>query len=541
MLTAVWALAALAASPCPPAGRPLIAEVLYDAAGDDTGHEYVELFNPSSLAVPLAGLRLESGDGAGPDRWTLRWTGGASDSIRAGARFVIGGANVLPAPDALVTLAIQNGPDAVRLVWPDGLVETLGFGEHEIAEYFCGEPAPDVASGLALARVPDDASSGSNVIDFRALPPSPGRANQPARDVQIAPGSLALAPERPAPGGIARVTAQVVNGGREALPADSVTLVASAAGIESRATLGALGPGESALAGLDLGPLPAGKHVVRFSALLAGDDAPANDADSVRVRVGPGPLAIMEIQFHPAGGEGEWVELANAGGVPLDPAGYAIADRSGTTGAPRDGAGGVAAESLVVFAQRRADLLARFPALDPARVWEVAPWPALNNSNDASGTADEVRVIEPDATLSDAVAYSASGVPDGAPIERRGGAWWPSLVSAGTPLSPPLLPPPIRGSFALAARRLPRPGAPARIVWDLPWPAGFATLAIHDLAGRRVARPFIELAVPARGERAIDTAGLAPGLYVLAFEVRPAGAGEPLVARQALRIDGARP
>jgi hypothetical protein len=541
MPVSTWALAALLAAPCPPANRPVLAEVFYDAAGDDTGHEFVEIFNPGAAGMPLAGLRLEAGDGAGPERWTLRWTGGGADTIRAGGRFVIGGALVTPAPEALVTLAIQNGPDAIRLVWPDGFAETLGFGELEHGEYFCGAPAPDAAAGLALARVPDDAGAGSNALDFRAQAPSPGRANQPGRDVQVEPGSLALAPERPEPGSTARITATIRNAGREALDAGSVTLVAQAAGLEARAGLGALGPGEAAEAGVDLGPLPAGKHAVRLGAVLAGDEAPANDADSLLVRVGAGPLRLREIQYHPAGGEGEWVELANAGDAALDPAGYRIADRSGTTGAPQGGTGEVPAESLVVFAQRRADLLARFPALEPARVWEVQPWPALNNGNDASGTADEVRVIEPDGTPSDVFAYSANGVPDGTPLEHRGGAWWPSLAAAGTPLAPPVLPAPIAGSFALAGRRLARPGAPARIVWDLPWPAGYATLAVHDLAGRRVLRPFIDLPVPARGERPLDTAALPPGLYVVAFEVRPAGAGEPLVARQPLRIDGAGP
>lgn len=541
MVALHWTLTVLLAAPCPPAGRPVLAEVLYDAAGDDTGHEFVELFNPLRVAVPLSGLRLEAGDGAGPGRWTLRWSGTEADTIRAGGRFVIGGASVTPAPDAVVNLAIQNGPDAVRLVWPDGTSETLGFGEQEFPEYACGEPAPDAPSGLALARVPDDAASGINALDFRVLPPSPGRANQPARDVQIEPGTLALAPERPEPGGTARVSARLRNGGREGLEADSVTLLVSVAGLEARASLGALGPGESVDAGVEIGPLPAGKHVVRLAARLAADDAPENDADSLRVRVGQGPLVLAEIQFHPAGGEGEWVELANTGGTPLDPALWRLADRSGTTGTPRDGAGPLAADSLVVLAQHRAGLLARFPALDPARVWEVAPWPALNNSNDASGSADEVRVIEPDGTLSDAYAYSAAGVPDGTPLERRGGAWWPSLAAAGTPLAPPVLPPPIAGAFALAERRLARPGIPARIVWSLPWSAARATVSIYDLAGHRVARPFVEMAVPARGERAVETAGLPPGLYVVAFEAHPAGAGEPLVARAALRIAGPRP
>src|SRR5437867_9264330 len=110
-----------ALTPCAPVGRPLVTEVLYDATGDDTGYEFVELYNPSAAPHPLAGLRLEAGDGAGPGRWTLRWTGAAADTIAPRGRFVIGGALVAPAPNAVVGLELQNGPDAVRLVWPDGV------------------------------------------------------------------------------------------------------------------------------------------------------------------------------------------------------------------------------------------------------------------------------------------------------------------------------------------------------------------------------------------------------------------------------------
>src|SRR4029077_16322020 len=97
-----------------------IAEGLYDAAGDDTGREFVELYNLGPTALSLAGARLEAGDGSRPGRWSLRWTAGEGDSIGAGGRFVIGGSLVDPPPDALVPLELQNGPDAVRLVWPDG-------------------------------------------------------------------------------------------------------------------------------------------------------------------------------------------------------------------------------------------------------------------------------------------------------------------------------------------------------------------------------------------------------------------------------------
>src|SRR5215468_9801964 len=106
----------LVAGACAPASHPLISEIFYDAIGDDTGLEFVELFNPSSAARPLAGARLEAGDGAGPGRWTLRWTGGATDSVPALGRFVVGGAGVVPPPQAIAALDIQNGPDAVRVV-----------------------------------------------------------------------------------------------------------------------------------------------------------------------------------------------------------------------------------------------------------------------------------------------------------------------------------------------------------------------------------------------------------------------------------------
>ena len=192
------ALVTLAA--CSAAGRPLVAEVFYDAIGDDTGLEFVELYNPEARAWPLAGARLEAGDGAGPDRWITRWTGAGAGTIPPHGRFVIGGALVVPAPQAVVDLGLQNGPDAVRLLWPDGAAEVVGYGALDYPEYFCGSPAPDVSSGLSLSRIPDDADSGQNALDFRPAAPSPGRANQPERDLALVPGSLALAPEQPPDG-----------------------------------------------------------------------------------------------------------------------------------------------------------------------------------------------------------------------------------------------------------------------------------------------------------------------------------------------------
>jgi len=304
MLVELAVLTLLAAAGCAPPARPIVTEVFYDAIGDDTGLEFVELWNPASAPYPLAGLRLEAGDGAGPGRWTTRWTGAVTDTLPPLGRFVIGGARVSPAPQVVMELALQNGPDAVRLVWPDGAVEVVGYGALADPEYYCGSPAPDVAAGQSLARVPDGADLGSNARDFRAAAPSPGRANQPGRDLALVRGSLALAPEQPGPGAPATLSGRLVNRGGTAVAADEATLAAGAGG----AALGggrlevALSPGDTAAFTIALPALPAGKLVIEARLALAGDEEPGNDADSLTARVGPGPLAITEIQFHPAAG-----------------------------------------------------------------------------------------------------------------------------------------------------------------------------------------------------------------------------------------------
>src|SRR5258706_4637336 len=149
----------VALATCAPPGRPLVAEILYDAVGDDTGHEYVELFKPTDQAWSLLGLRLEAGDGAGPGRWTLRWSGAAGDTIAPRGRYLIGGALVVPAPDAVVSLDLQNGPDALRLVWAARPSAGVGWGAPDLAEDVSRAAAPDRASGEALPPRPDRAGT----------------------------------------------------------------------------------------------------------------------------------------------------------------------------------------------------------------------------------------------------------------------------------------------------------------------------------------------------------------------------------------------
>jgi len=539
-------LVLVALATCSPPGRPIVAEVYYDAIGDDTGQEYVELFNPTSQARSLHGARLEAGDGAGPGRWTLRWTGGPGDSVGAGGRFLIGGAAVTPAPDALATLELQNGPDAMRLVWPDGAIEVVGWGAHAFAEYACGAPTPDVASGLALARVPDGSDRGGNDLDFRPAPPSPGRVNQPARDAAAARGTLDLEPAQPSPGAPCRLSGRWVNRGATPIAAGALAAVAEAVGADGVAiglatfTLDAtVAPAESVAFAVDLAAPPAGKWRLVARARLAGDEAPENDADTLLARVGPGPLRIVEVQFHPAAGEGEWIEVANRSGVRLDLDAFTLADRNGDPGAV-DGGAPLSPESLAVLAQDPAALLARYPGLDPGRVRRVHPWAALNNTDDAEGVADIAVLADIDGTPCDRVAYSAAGVPAGVPLERGDdGGLVPALDPLGTPLAPPRTLPPLAGALEVAPRRI-AAGADVRMSWSLPWDARL-TLELHDLAGRRVGALRPEGPAARRGEFAWRAAGLPPGLYLVTLRARAADGSATLTRTLPVRLRGSTP
>ena len=532
---------------CSRMDRPIVAEVFYDATGDDTGHEFVELFNPSETPCSLVGLRLEAGDGAAPGRWTLRWTGTAADSIAGSGRFVIGGSLVLPPPGATVTLDLQNGPDAVRLVWPDGVTEVVGYGTLAYAEYFCGEPAADAPSGLSLARVPDRSNQGSNALDFRASPPSPGRENLSEREAELIPGSLALEPEQPEPEHGARLSGRVANRGASPLSAGEISVKGTladdsgASEIFSHAIPAAIAAGESAAFAVETGPLAPGKRTLRVQIALAGGAPAGNDRDSLRIRVGAGPLAVTEIQFHPGAGEGEWIEVKNRDALPLDIAGFRLSDRGASHGVPAGGSGALAPDSLALLAQDRAALLSRFAGLDSARVWQVKPWAALNNSNDSTGIADAVVLREADGTPCERVPYSASGVPTGVPLELREGEWRPSRAPLGTPLAPPLTLAPLATRFEMTPRRLRAGAGVARLKWSLPWERARVSIEVYDLAGRRVRRALPESDSAARGESDWSVEGLPPGLYLVALLARAETGNQALRETAAFRIVGAAP
>jgi hypothetical protein len=301
------------------------------------------------------------------------------------------------------------------------------------------------------------------------------------------------------------------------------------------ASLGAVAPGDTLRWSLPCEGLRAGRGELVARVALVGDESSLDDADTLLVRAGPGPLEVTEIQFHPAAREGEWIEVRNASGDWLDLDNLLVGDRGGAHGLIEAGAA-LAPDSLALLAQDPAALLLAWPGLDPTRVRAVAPWASFNNSDDATGVADQVRLDEGDGVPVARVAYSASGVGTGATLELDDGAWRPSAAPGGTPLAPPPPRESVPGGLRVSPRRLRAQGETLHFAWELPWPEARVVLELYDLEGRRTRRLAGPLASGARGERPVSLDPLVPGVYLAVL--RAESGAQSLTRVTAVRVDG---
>lgn len=544
-------------------------EVFYDPAGSDAGFHFVELINRAEAAVSLAGWRLEAGDGAGAERWRTVWTGGVGDVVAPRARFVVGEARVSPAPDRVLAFDLENGPDAVRLTAPDGARDLLGYGALTFVTYFEGRPAPDVASGSSLARLPDGADTDDNAADWAAVsPPSPGAANLPERDVAVARAWLAS--ERSEPGDVLTAHATLVNRGAGALAAREVEArlwAAPLSGFEplrpeslvARVELAELERGDSAAVTLSFTPPAPGTWRVAVVATTLDDGQLANDRVPLVAQVGAGELLFSEVAAAPADGP-EWVEVVNASPAEVALDGWTLEDATGrrghvTVGAP-GGAFSVLPDSLAVLTADPPALLALHPALDPRRVVACAPWPSLNNdppSGAPAGTpADRLVLRPPDGRAADALDLPAAAA--GRTRERRSPArptreasnWSDSAARGGTPgraNSVAAGPPGPGVALTVApAHRAHGSAEPLLVTWRTGFERARIVLAIYDVRGRRVRLLLDDPEAPGAAGAAWDGADDAgrpapPGLYVVGLEARATGGVAQAKSRAWLSVE----
>ena len=507
-----WAVLSLACAGCISCatgarGELLLNEVLYDPSGADDGQEFVEIWNPDSTAASLEGVALEAGDGANPGSWTVLWRGAPGSVAPPRGPFLVEGGALLD--------ALQNGPDAVRLLRNGAVLDLMGYGELESASLYEGAPAPDAASGQSLARVRDGVDTGVNRDDWAAEgEPTPGAANHPDRRLRISRAGAEVAPEVSWPGETVELRGSVRNSGR--LPigegewtavaelGDGVGVWAPAASAPGRALL----PAESVSVAMSFQAPTSGLHAARF--LIRDSDSlgaapvrtPIADTASVSLRVVAGPVVVNEIAFRDAGA-GEWIEVWFRDEVD-DVGAFAIADavsqpRPIDRGAvPRSAAKG----SLLVVAKDPALVRAAFALAESAVVGVTGGWPSFNDTGSAGSPADRVRLLDANGAPCDAVPYRAESSARGGSLERlsvdlpsdAAGTWAESVdPGKGTPghensMRAPSSMAAARGPLLVAgARVLRRRGGVAVPVVLRATAAARGrrlTVRVHDLLGR---------------------------------------------------------
>lgn len=484
----------------------VINEFLADPDGSDGGHEYVELLNTGVEPVDLGGWQLQFANGADGPVWQARWTGSSGRSLDPGSRFLIVDRNWAGsvAGDAEVALALQNGPDAIRLVRAGLAMDVVGYGALTDGALMETAPAP-LAVGRATARRPDGADSGNNAADFVTALPTPGTPNF-ERFLLVATETIVEPPSTARPGELVSVEVLLRNDGLEALPLVRVRLERDGDGVE--AMLDAMAPGDTRRLVFGFRPLAPG-----LQPLALGCRLPAA-GDSLRLRlldfqVGPAELRLNEVLGAPRDGQGEWVELEAGRTGAIDLGSYRLKDADGgwvrlpPLTVPAGGLALVAQDSSALAAWLAANVSgpgqSRGCDVVPSR---VAGWPSLNNSApDGRAFADRVLLADSTgavidhATLADASAEGA-----GRSLERilatsiGSVTWVTSLAAAGsTPgcpnsVSAPADAPPADVELSAIPAVVDRAtGAAAIHLRFLVPPEGTGwDLLVFDLDGRRV-------------------------------------------------------
>ena len=159
-------------------GSLVINEVDYDQPFNDD-FEFIELYNSSDNVIDLTGYQIQFYNGADGTIYNSISIG-AGITIPAHGYFVIGDELLIPPPDQVVYgLSIQNGPDAILLKDPTGvIIDALSykgtFGQPwEEGIPSVGETSPEYSIG----RIPDGLDTNDNSVDFILMIPTPGYQN----------------------------------------------------------------------------------------------------------------------------------------------------------------------------------------------------------------------------------------------------------------------------------------------------------------------------------------------------------------------------
>jgi Lamin Tail Domain len=129
--------------------------------------EFVELYNPNSCAVSLAGWKLAYKSSAGNGNAVL-YTFKAGDEIQAETYFVIGTTKFSGTNDATTTGGMAVEGQVGLLDDSENLVDGLGYGA-TTGDFVEGTAAPKPSAGGSVGRKSDGLDTDKNSSDCKAF------------------------------------------------------------------------------------------------------------------------------------------------------------------------------------------------------------------------------------------------------------------------------------------------------------------------------------------------------------------------------------
>jgi len=197
----------------------LISELLPGVHAVNNNLEFIELYNPGSQAIDLAGWSLWYQLADGRDEELIHAWEGRSDIPSQGHYLLVhAGQDVGNIGDVEYTTSLFEKKGGLALRDADGdITDTLVWGEGP-ANYLTGAPAPPPEGGASLERLPggdegNGYSSRDDAVDFVANPtPNPQNSGDPV--TPLAEGQIAIRLEVPhgvEPGSEVAYTVEIKN------------------------------------------------------------------------------------------------------------------------------------------------------------------------------------------------------------------------------------------------------------------------------------------------------------------------------------------
>ena len=508
----------------------VINELCYDPVGDDSGFEWIELYNNGTSTIDLAGAKLLRAGSSWTEVLTL-----PSFLLRPGRYLLIGETQITSAV-ITASLSFQNGgseTDGVRYLSPDGSYTDTVLYDSPNTYNLSGDEgaassyAEDAEAGYSLSRIKDGFDSDDSAFDFYPEPsPSPGLANLTRCDYAV-------------------LSASVQKQGSQWLLNSHVHNL-SPFSTDEMAFFDVYIDGDAVL-NQELMPVPAEdslsvcielpiwdefNHTIDLWLELYTDPDSLNNRYSLNLmQVELLPPRLNELMYNPLAGDQEWIELYLAE-EPQSRSEYSIRDLGGNQisfALPQMG-------GYYVLCTDRDQLLYQFPTCPPSRVIELSNWITLNNDGDS------LVLLNSDGTVIDSMSYVGHSSYKGVSLEywqaASGSYTWkhsPNSGSPGAPNSAPGQPiPPSAGRLALEKDIFyPKQGERMMLIHTLEDPNNIVNLCVYDLSGRKRRILADRLPVQASGillwNGRDDSGKLLPrGPYILYWESQSTNGGKIL-------------